>query len=82
MGNHWNYSSEVAHDDGDTRKLDHIATNGATGETKIMDYSPHWEMPLAVFRAFVALGFPARPGPAPWSETEVLDAAQAQGVMA
>lgn len=67
----WRYESAVGNDDGDVRKLDHIAINDQTGETVSIDYTPYAQIPPDVFQAFVALGFPPRPNNGPWTDREV-----------
>lgn len=74
----WQYFDSFDHDDGDCRKIEHHAKNTSTGEVKTLDYSPYREMPDAVFRAFVALGFPPRPDNGPWSDVAILRLAEEQ----
>ena len=70
----WYPEDCIAHDCGDTRKLDHFAVNIETGQKVALDFTPYQTMSLEVLDAFVALNFPPRPGAGPWRPSEILAA--------
>jgi hypothetical protein len=65
----WTYRVDEDRDD-DVRKYDHTAIRD--GEVRDLDHSPYEVVSREAFAAYVATGFPPRPGRSAWKNATII----------